>query len=497
MLEKLFTSRPAKSDDVFIEIISKQQAEKLFDRKAGMNADYFLRPGEDPYEKIKQNLFLKLVVDRTTCFAGEPILATFKLYSRLESKSDIVKNPGYYGFTVYDMVNLADKMMTTENVNGRIFDVHTIRKVQLYPLQEGRFIIDAMEVQNKVEFSRSIVNKKTEQQVVEGVLGNNDNDAATEDKEIVETSMSTAPVSINVKPVPVKNKPDGFSAAVGDFVISASLVNDSIAKNEEGILEISITGRGNFIQLNAPLVNWPAGIETFEPVIKDELDKTKIPLTGSRIFRYAFICNNPGFYQLPPVSFSFFDPRNNIYKSVSTTAKQVEVSNEEKKNIITAERKESIAGNNARASRVAAGIVILLVIIVLTCWILHKEKPAHAVRQEKTALPSIGEELATMGHLIKLSDKEFCTGLQQFIWKYLGNRLNLEGSGVNKEILFSKLKQEGVEDAIVTKLQKILTDCEMGIFTGAALGINKDKFLTEAKEVLEAINPSTSSVPLL
>ena len=68
------------------------------------------------------------------------------------------------------MINLADKLVTTENIKGKLFDVHTIRKVQLYPLQAGDFTIDEMEVKNKVEFSKSIVNKKTEQEIVEGVL---------------------------------------------------------------------------------------------------------------------------------------------------------------------------------------------------------------------------------------------------------------------------------------------------------------------------------------
>ena len=45
-----------------------------------------------------------------------------------------------------------------------------VRKVQLYPLQPGIFNIDAMEVQNKVEFSKSAVSKKTEQEIVEGVF---------------------------------------------------------------------------------------------------------------------------------------------------------------------------------------------------------------------------------------------------------------------------------------------------------------------------------------
>jgi len=168
----IVNGRMIRSNDALIQVISKEEAVKKFNKENGINpSDYFLRPGENAYEKIRQNLFVKVLVDKKSCYVGQPVLATFKLYSRLESKSDIVKNPGFYGFTVYDMVNLADKEMVTENVNGKLFDVHTIRKVQLYPLQSGVFTIDAMEVTNKVEFSKSSVNKKTEQEIDEGVVG--------------------------------------------------------------------------------------------------------------------------------------------------------------------------------------------------------------------------------------------------------------------------------------------------------------------------------------
>jgi hypothetical protein len=54
-----------------------------------------LLPGEDPYRKIKENLFVKLIVNKQSCLVGEPIVATFKLFSRLQSRSDIVKNRAF------------------------------------------------------------------------------------------------------------------------------------------------------------------------------------------------------------------------------------------------------------------------------------------------------------------------------------------------------------------------------------------------------------------
>ena len=202
------------------------------------NADYFLGPDEDPYEKMQRNLFMKVLVDKKVCFVGEPVTATFKLYSRLESKSDIVKNPGLYGFTVQDMISLADRLATTETINGKKFDVHVVRKVQLYPLQQGIFNIDAMEVRNKVEFSKSAVSKKTEQEIAEGVFP--DNEIADRSNTVVyENNMSTEPVAITVKPTPAKNKPADYNGATGNFRISALLEKNGLAKNEEGDLVIT------------------------------------------------------------------------------------------------------------------------------------------------------------------------------------------------------------------------------------------------------------------
>lgn len=119
-----------KSNDVFVQVITARESIRKMSTKNGIfNINLFLHPSEDPYKKIKENLFIKVQVNKQTCYTGEPVLATFKLYSSLQSKSDIVKNPGFYGFSVFDMLNLSDKEVTTEKVNGKLFDVHTIRKV--------------------------------------------------------------------------------------------------------------------------------------------------------------------------------------------------------------------------------------------------------------------------------------------------------------------------------------------------------------------------------
>jgi hypothetical protein len=230
--------------------ISQEDALKQ-QRQNGNSGESFgteLLPGQDPEKFVKENLFVKVTVNKNSCFTGEAVVATFKLYSRLQSKSEIVKNPGFYGFSVHDMVGLADRNTSTEKINGKAFEVHTIRQVQLYPLQAGDFTIDPMEIQNRIEFSRTTVSRKNEQEIEEGIHDL----SSPSSTESYENSISTPPVIVHVKPVPLKNKPEDYAGATGKFALTASLEKNEVARNEEGYLIVTISGKGNFSQISAP-----------------------------------------------------------------------------------------------------------------------------------------------------------------------------------------------------------------------------------------------------
>jgi hypothetical protein len=479
-----------RSNTAWVEVISKTQSEKQRKENgaAGDNSAYFLKPGEDAYKKIRDNLFVKVMLDRKTCFPGEPVVATFKLYSRLESKSEIVKNPGFYGFTVHDMANLADKMIATETVNGKLFDVHTIRQVQLYPLQAGSFVIDAMEINNKVEFSRSAVSKKREQEIVEGVTAE-EIDTPAPGTEIFESSVSTDPITITVKPTPAKNIPIEFNGATGRFTIEAIVEKKELTKNEEGRLVVTIKGKGNFSQLSGPVIQWPTGIEGFEPTVKEVLDKTSSPLRGHKDFLYSFVSSKPGDYDLPVIKFSFFDPDSNKYKTFSVTPGHVTISDKEKTGLtITAsEKKRSIADVNRRASIIAASLVVLAVLFVLVYWAFRKKEPVKPeVIAEETPVvipPSADEILQPATEQLQSSDKEFYGSLYQSIWSHLARQFNLSGTEMSKQMLSLKLDEQGF--AGKNELLQILQHCETGMFTNAVLDENREELLEKVKVLLE------------
>lgn len=478
-----------QSSDVWVKVITKEEATLLFGREmAAMSSDYILRPGEDPYQKIKKNLFLKVLVDKHSCYAGEPVTATFKLYSRLESKSDIVKNPGFYGFTVFDMVNLADKQVAAEMLNGKVYDVHTIRKVQLYPLQAGVFTIDPMEVRNKVEFSRSVVNKKTEQQIAEGMLGGSEEEPANKHAEVFESSMSSEAVTITVRPSPEKNKPALFTGATGNFSINAALVKTELRKNEEAWLEVTVSGKGNFLQLIPPTVQWPAAVETFDAANTDKLDKTKVPLAGSRTFRFPFVAAVEGDFEIPAISYAFFDPDSNRYKTMTTKPVRFRVSGETVKEKVVTEKKKSVSSINTRASWVAGSIVAALFLAVLCYWLLKKKEPV-VVKAEETLVvePSADEQLKVATQLAQHNDPAFYKELHRVIWEKLGHYFDLEGTNLNKAALYSKLAEKEISPEMTNTINRILAECEANLYTTASLESNKEQLLADARKVLASL----------
>lgn len=480
--------KKVRSNDNLIEVISEETAVRKLNKEIAGNSDYFLRPGEDVNEKIRQNLFLQVVVDKRNCFVGEPVLATFKLYSRLESKSDIVKNPAFYGFSVQDIVNLSDRLVTTENVNKKAFDVHTIRKVQLYPLRPGVFTIDAMEIKNKVEFSRTVVNRKTEQEISEGVLNNDETEIPKTNTETFENDISTTPVAIIVRPVPERNKPEVFDGAVGSFTISVTNVKDRLAANEEGLLEIIISGKGNFIQLNAPAIIWPEGIEGFEPVIKDSWSKETMPITGSRVFRYPFVSSSQGAFSIPPVIFSFFNPDSGRYKTIATPPLIISINKKEKNT--TPVLNQNKAGNSKGTKEywLIAGLAFLVVSGGLFLFFRNNKTPEDQSVQVQDGKAAFSfDEIFTAVNL-QSGDKIFYASLYQSIWRFFGLYYNLSGSEMNKENLLAKMQNDKIERNIIEEVQNILQQCEAGMFTNANLSGDKSLLLDAAIKTMGKIH---------
>jgi hypothetical protein len=138
-------------------------------------------------------------------------------------------------------------------------------------------------------------------------------------------TVATKPLTITVKELPEDNKPADYNGAVGSFSITASLTNRNLAAQDDATLQLVVKGKGNLPVINAPQVTWPSGIEAFDPAAKEDVNKTTVPMSGSKTFSYVFTARTPGHYTIPPVNFSYFDPATHTYKKASTEPLDLQV----------------------------------------------------------------------------------------------------------------------------------------------------------------------------
>lgn len=446
---------------------------------------YYLRPGEQAADKVKDNLFVRLTTDKTECRVGEPVVATFRLYSRLESRSQVIKNPGFYGFTVQDMITMQDQQKSTALINGREFDVHTIRKVQLYPLQAGEFTIDPMVMKNRVEFSRTIMNRKTSQQIAEGLYGADMQDEQpAAGTELVENEISTNPLRILVKSLPASNRPASYSGAVGRFSVHTTLLKNTLKRNEEGFLLLSVEGNGNFSQLTSPQILWPEGLEGFTPDITDTLDKLQVPLQGKRIFRYGFIANRPGEYTIPAIQFSYFNNDSNRYVVLQTKALAVTVSNELAPEKEIADQQVGTDFQGDRRSRIALLVVVLLVVLVMVYWVLRKKpvEPDAPVPPPLTA----ADWLQPLDELPADVDPEvYYNTLLGICWNWASARFGLGVHDRHKKQLAAELLKRGADTEPTDRFIHLLQICETSVYAPVLLTDDKALLRQEAGELID------------
>lgn len=285
---------------------------------------YLLRKGEKVEDKLRGNLFVKLKLSRTKCYVGEPIIAEYALYTRLNSESRVVKRPSFSGFSIFDMAPQESGAVQRETLSGRVYDVYPLRKVMMYPLQAGTLTLDAMEVENLISFVdpdalgggslADVLRAYAEGKAPQG--------SVVKQKVVVSNPVQ----NVQVMALPETGKPAGYNGAVGRFTISAKLDHPTVEQGAVAYLDVTVAGQGNLPVLGKPTINFPAGTETFEDSIREEYNQYRDPEHWRKTFTVPFTLRSTGNVVIPAVKLVYFDPDSGHYRTAYTEPLSLKVS---------------------------------------------------------------------------------------------------------------------------------------------------------------------------
>lgn len=463
-----------------------------------VDMDEVVRPGENVDDKIRKNFFIRVDVSKTDCFVGEPIVATYKLYARLRSESKVTRHPSLNGFSVYDMIDPTDDRVSVEKVNGKNFSVHIIRKSQLIPLQAGDATLDPVELDNNIYFVRADAgSSKSSGQGLGGLLDRLFEPEVSGTPFTQHIVLESKPVMVHVKPLPEEGKPADFNGAVGKYSITASLNTREVDTGDAANLSVSIKGAGNLPLINAPTIDWPVNMESYDVSNKENIDKTVAPLGGSKTYSYSFICTKPGKYILPPVKMNYFDPAAKVYKNIESDPLNLTVKASVKKKPVKPREIPEETDQADWTKYVLWGAAFLL-LAVATFFIMRESKKDALLKAEKAKqlaelekaknVPIPVDPLNESRQLMQAGDfSKFYTSVNRTIWKSVSDKLQLPASELNKLNIATGLRSIGWSDEDIIQLKNVLNECEMKLYTPEYNTSDMQRILSAAESIISKL----------
>lgn len=460
-------------------------------------SDSYLLPNENVKDKIARNIFIKATLDKRSCYVGEPILATFKLFTRLNSESKIVKRPSLNGFSVVDMEQPESGNFSKEMLNGKIYDCYLIRKVQLFPLQSGELTIEPVEVENLVRLIKTKARSTKETSTWLDAVMDKMKEAEVESAGTIEEKLvlKSEQLKVHVLDVPEKSKPESFNGAVGEFTMETSLLNTTIAANDNATLRIVIKGKGNLPMITAPVINWPSGIDSFDAKLTENIDKHNAPISGSKTFDIPFAVSKTGTFIIPAVQFSYFDQTTKTYHTLKSDTLQLQVTAAVKRKTPVFEQSIVVDEGTPRWVWVATvgGTILLLMITGLLIQAKRtKKETAISTTFVEEVKPAV-ERTSIENFLQPAADavngnhkKQFYTLLMQGTEDYMVDRYQLQAQTVNTLFTVALLKQQQLMDE-AEQYQQIMSTCELAVFSPVELNDDREDLLTAAQQLLQQI----------
>ncbi len=465
------------------------------------------------------DVFIRAMVDKTNIYRGEGISITYRLYTRVQLVNyAITKAATLNGFYTQDVPMPAQlDISKVETINGVQYNYGDIKKVIAFPQQSGTLTVDPMEGEC---IARVRVQRKRNPNDPFDAF----NDAFFNDPFFgrgvrdVKVALASTPIKVTVKDLP-SGAPASFKGTVGKFSFEAKLDKDVTNANDAVSLKIKLSGKGNIKLFDAPSIDVPPGIESYEPKQNDNISVSASGVSGTRTYEYLLIPRNEGQYEIPPVEFTYFDLEKRSYQTFSSPSFKLKVNKGTGSSSATVALSPSksevqLLGKDIRfiktgpvafirlAESTGADltwwlmalipVVLIIILLIMKNRIEAVNANAALVRSRKASSIANKKLSAAKKHLDKNEHEQFYAEVTRALWEFAGGKLNIPTSALSKETAAEEMKKRMVPGEIIQQFNQTIDTCEMSRYAGgynsgssAALYADAMKVISDLQEKLK------------
>jgi hypothetical protein len=270
-------------------------------------------------------VFAELIVPKKTAYVGEIVPVQIKMGFDARVHPRLVEPPEItgQGFTAQ---KLQQSSQNLETINGRPFEVVTF-KTAIAAARAGKFEIGPVKAKAQVVVPRRRSAPRSRSPFDLFDLDDPFSDPFFSNPfaqfgERRDIQISSDPVALEVKPLPA-NAPPSFSGAIGSFTMATDAKPKSVQVGDPITVTTTISGRGNFDRVNAPLLEDDRGWHKYPPSSKFKQDD-EVGISGTKTFEMV-VSPNEKKDTLPVLAFSYFDPAKERYATLRSEATAISV----------------------------------------------------------------------------------------------------------------------------------------------------------------------------
>src|SRR5665213_2558870 len=418
--------------------------------------------------------FLKLVFPPQKVYVGESAVARLELYLR-----DDVQNFGNFHLTssptdgfsagkTAELQNQRHRVRIGNHVYTLIPIAIPLTAVRTGALTLGPFTASAVVVlpsQNDGgdQFFRQFFNQGEQKQV----------------------TMATDPVKVDSLPLPAQNQPANFTGAVGNFTMTATAGPTNVTVGDPITVRVQISGSGALDGVTLPPQDAWHDFKTYPPTSK--LDTSdQFGFQGTKTFEQIVSPLNAEVHELPPLTFTFFNPNDGQYHTLTEPAVPLAVKaagatpmptlaaaqnpapeNQTPQDILPIKDKLGTLENKtvqlvAQPVFLAAQAVPVLAFLAAFIWRKRTDNLANNPRlhRQRAVTQLVRDGLNDLKKFAAANQPdEFFATLFRLLQEQLGERLDCQASAITENVVEENSMLRGAPEATLNGLRELFQLC--------------------------------------
>ncbi len=488
-----YKGKTYRSNVVRVTVVSKS---------SGQNNARQRRSGRTQRPQASQKeLFLKAVPSKKTVYVNEPVDVTIKLYFRIPVRNpNFVKQPEAAGFWVEEYQIPQNIPISTEVINGVKYNVAVVKRLALFPSRAGTLEISPAQLSVNVVQRRRRDPFNLFDDFFEDPFGRT-----------VEKVLSTEPIKIEAIPFPKEGRPDNFVGISGNIRLRTRLDKTTVPANEAITYKVELTGKGNLKSLQSLPVQFPGSFEVYDPKVKNKVNPRAGNFTASKEWEYVLIPRSQGTFTIPPLEISYFDPQAKVYRTLTSRAYTVTVTEGKEiaggpaggyvgksdvqllgRDINYIKEKLSLQPLGYKPYNTgwfwAALLLPLLALGGAYGYLRHREKMStnlEYARSRKAFKQAEHRLKGAQDYLKQARFAEFYGEVSKALLGFVADKTNRSAAGLLREEVEALLKKHQVDPELLTNYLKCLDEADFRRFApGTVSKESAEEFYQRAREIL-------------